>query len=233
MPRLELVVRGVKRSQARRGESKKVRCPISIEILKKLCQAWQGKASAEAEMLWAAASLCFFGFFRSGELTVPSVAGYDAASHLSNSDVSVDSLSDPQTLRIHLKASKTDPFRSGVDVFVGRTNCAVCPVSAVLAYLTKRGSSPGPLFQFSDGRPLTRARFVAEVKEALSLAGIDSSQYSGHSFRSGAATTAVRRGIGDATIQMLGRWKSDAYRAYIKTPRDQLAEVSRRLAREP
>ena len=59
----------------------------------------------------------------------------------------------------------------------------------------------------------------------------DSSQYSGHSFRSGAATTAVERGVGDATIQMLEQWKSDAYRAYIKTPRVQLAKVSRILAK--
>ena len=230
MPRLELVVKGVKREQAMRIEKSRGRQPISIDILKELYQVWRDKASAEAEMLWAAASLCFFGFFRSGELTVPSVTSYDAASHLSRSDVSVDSLSDPQTLRIHLKMSKTDPFRTGVDVFVGRTHCPLCPIAAVLAYLTKRGPQPGPLFRFCNGQPLTRGRFVAEVKEALALAGIDNSQYSGHSFRSGAATTAVSRGLGDATIQMLGRWKSDAYRAYIKTPQVQLAKVSRKLA---
>lgn len=40
---------------------------------------------------------------------------------------------------------------------------------------------------------------------------IDSSKYSGHSFRSGAATTAAKRGLGDATIEMLGRWQSNAY----------------------
>jgi hypothetical protein len=44
---------------------------------------------------------------------------------------------------------------------------------------------------------------------------LDSSKYSGHSFRSGAATTAVRRGIGDATIQMLGRWKSEVHQAKV------------------
>ncbi len=83
---------------------------------------------------------------------------------------------------------------------------------------------------FSDGRPLTRARFVTEVKMALTRAGVDSSGYSGHSFRSGAATTAAKRGLGDATIKMLGRWQSNAYQVYIKTPRDQLAQVSQVLA---
>lgn len=162
---------------------------------------------------------------------MPSEAGYDASTHLSFSDVSVDSLTNPQSLQIRLKASKTDPFRTGVEVFVGRTNCPLCPVPAGLKYMVKRGSGAGPFFRFSDGRTLTRSRFVTEVKEALEKSGVDSSQYSGHSFRSGAATTAIRRGVGDATVQMLGRWRSDAYRTYIKTPRDQLAQVSRVLAR--
>ena len=94
---------------------------------------------------------------------------------------------------------------------VGRTDKAMCLVSAVLAYMAVRGPGPGPLFQFQDGRFLTRARLVMEVKEAISAAGVDSSPYSGHSFRSGAATTAARQGIAEATIQKLGRWKSSAY----------------------
>jgi len=79
--------------------------------------------------------------------------------------------------------------------------------------------------------PLTRQRFVARVREALTLAGIDCSPYSGHSFRSGAATTASKCGISDATIKMLGRWKSSAYQLYVKTPRDQLARVSLELVK--
>ena len=182
-------------------------------------------------MLWAATSLCFFGFFLSGELTVPSELGYDANAHMSFRDVSVDSLTNPQALQVCLKTSKKDPFHTGINVFVGRTGCLLCPVAAVLSYMTRRGAATGPLFQFSNGKPLMRQHFVMEVKEALERLGIDSSQYFGHTFRSGAATTAVQRGAGDATIQMLGRWKSDAYRAYIKTPRVQLAQVSMVLAK--
>jgi hypothetical protein len=63
------------------------------------------------------------------------------------------------------------------------------------------------------------------MKEALISAGVDCSPYSGHSFRSGAATTAAKQGISDATIKMLGRWKSSAYQLYI----EQLAAYSRRL----
>ena len=50
--------------------------------------------------------------------------------------------------------------RVGINVSVGRTDKALCPVSAVLAYMAVRGPGPGSLFQFQDGRFLTRARLV-------------------------------------------------------------------------
>ncbi len=64
-------------------------------------------------------------------------------------------------------------------------------------------------------------------RKALDRAGVDSRLFSGHSFWSGAATTAAaKRGMGDATIKLLGRWKSNTYQLYIKTPREQLAVPS-------
>ncbi len=41
-------------------------------------------------MLWAAATTCFFGFFRAGEITVASATAYDPVVHLSWGTVSVD-----------------------------------------------------------------------------------------------------------------------------------------------
>ncbi len=57
------------------------------------------------------------------------------------------------------------------------------------------------------------------MKDALDEAGVDPGQYSGHSFRIGAATTAAARGLEDSTVRTLGRWKSLAYLEYIKIPR--------------
>ena len=59
--------------------------------------------------------------------------------HLGVQDVMVDCLANPQILQVTLRASKTDPFRAGVDVFVGRTNCPLFPVAAVLSYTVKNG----------------------------------------------------------------------------------------------
>jgi len=64
-------------------------------------------------------------------------------------------------------------------------------VAAILDYMVWRESAPGPLFTFSDGCYLTWERFVSAVKAALEVAGISDSQYTGHSFQIGAATTAA------------------------------------------
>ena len=145
----------------------------------------------------------------------------------------MDSTAAPTTVRVRIKASKTDPFRAGVDVYLGHTGDPICPVAALLTYMAARGNGTGPLFKFASGKPLTRDSFVSRVKEALHAAGVDPTPYSGHSFRSGAATTAASKGIGDATIKMMGRWKSSAYQLYVKTPRQQLAAVSHQLLQEP
>ena len=129
-------------------------------------------------------------------------------------------------------ASAPEPEQDRVDIFLGRTDAALCPVAAILAYCAIRPAIVRPFFVFRDGSPLTRDRLVAAVRSALSHAGVDTAHYSGHSFRVGAATTAARAGLSQATIKMLGRWESSAYERYIRTPRESLAAISRRLSRE-
>ena len=229
MARLEQVLKGIKAVQSK-GPKRTERLPITPNHLAKLKEVWSSGANRfDGKMLWAAASLCFFGFMRSGELTIPSATSFDEGAHLSFNDVAVDSMQNPRIIRVRLKASKTDPFRVGVNIYVGRTGNTLCPVTAMLHYMVTRGLVTGPFFRFENGSPLTRAKFVDKVKEAFSLAGVDCTAYSGHSFRAGAATTAAKQGISDTTIKMLGRWKSSAYQVYIKTPREQLASYSHRL----
>ena len=63
--------------------------------------------------------MCFFGFLRSGEVVVPSESSFDPAAHLAQGEVRVDSTAFPRYLEVRIKASKTDPFRRGVTVFLG------------------------------------------------------------------------------------------------------------------
>ena len=231
MAKLEQVLKGIKSVQCK--HLKRIsRLPILPVHLVKMREVWiREPITFDGKMLWAASTLCFFVFFRSGEITIPSDTSFDEGAHLGFKDVAVDCVHRPQVIRVHLKASKTDPFRVGIDIFIGKTYNKLCPVTAVLAYMVERGAGPGPFFRFQDGKPLTRMRFVTKIKEALTAAGMDCTAYSGHSFRSGAATTAAKQGISDAAIKMLGRWRSSAYQLYVQTPREQLAAYSQSLGK--
>ena len=131
-----------------------------------------------------------------------------ASPPLCPSDVTVDSHQNPRLLSLQLRRSKTDLFGVGCTIYLGRTDTVHCPVAAVLSYLSRCPSTPGPLFIFSNGTLLTRAKLVAHVWQALSQAGIDCTHYSGHSFRIGAASAAAKAGYSDSFIQTLGCWKS-------------------------
>ena len=232
LPVTASIMRSLKRSQAisGRGSSTRTRLPVTASIMRSLKHCWEaGGASFDKAMLWATACACFFGFLRSGEATVPSSSAYDPAVHLSITDVSIDSGTAPTKVLLNIKASKTDPFRKGVTVWLGRTNRDICPVAAIISYIATRGLSPGPLFRFKDGTPLTRPRLVRELRAALSSEGIDASKYAGHRFRIGAATTAAAVGVEDSLIKILGRWQSAAYSQYVRIPPDDLADISARL----
>ena len=232
LPRLQLVQTGVRREHADRGTPPKFRLPITPVLLGTLRSKWLASPpSFNGVMFWAAASSCFFGLFRAGEITVPSATVFDTAIHLAWGDVSADAATPPTKVRFHLKRSKTDQFVRGVDVFVGATGTEVCPVRAIAAYAEARGSAPGPFFRLQDGSALTKARFVEAVRRALLESGIAPEGYSGHSFRIGAATAAAQAGVQDSAIQALGRWSSSAFLRYIRTPRDELAAHSSAIAR--
>ena len=133
MPWLEYVLKGFKRSVG--CAPRCCRLPITPDILRHLKRVWQALLNhADASMLWAASMICFCGFLRSGEVVVPSQAGYDPSAHLSFGDVLVDNTVDPHFIEVQIKASKTDPFRKGVSVYLGRTCSDRCPVAASLAW---------------------------------------------------------------------------------------------------
>ena len=93
-----------------------------------------------------------------------------------------------------------------------------CPVLFLLDYLSLRGNRPGPLFLNSDNSPVSRTNFAELLSLSLKACGLDSTCYKGHSFRIGAASFAAERGMSDAQIRALGRWRSNAFLKYIRIP---------------
>ena len=72
--------------------------------------------------------------------------GYDARVHLSITDMTIDSREVLTVVSPQIKASKTDPFRAGVTIHLGRADRDLFPVAALLGYIEVLGLQPGPLF---------------------------------------------------------------------------------------
>ena len=227
-PQLELALRGARRKKPRAQDQ---RLPVTALVLR-MMKGILDRAPHDYNNLlrWAACSLRFFAFLRSGEFTVPSQESYDPQWPLSEQDVEVDDRDHPALLRIHIKGSKTDQTRCGIHLFVGKTDNQLCPVAAVLVYLVARGRRPGPLFVLQNSQALTCQQLVVMMRQTLTKASVECKRYCGHSLCIGAATTAAARGVGETTIQMLGRWASDSYKHYIRFPQEQLAHISQQLA---
>ena len=96
---------------------------------------------------------------------------------------------------------------------------SICPVTALIEYFHLRGSRPGPLFCFPDLKPVPRQFFIKHLKINLSYCGLDTSLYQSHSFRIGGASFFASLGFSDEQIRLLGRWKSNSFRIYIRGQR--------------
>ena len=64
-------------------------------------------------------------------------------------------------------------------------------------------------------KPLSSNAFINRIKEILKSSGVNSSLYSGHSFRRGGSTRAYQVGVPVDTIRTIGDWKSNAYTSSI------------------
>ena len=218
IPRLLQVMKGI-RKQTAISRPPRICLPITTDIMQGIHKVLHNKpASYSSKMIWAACCMAFFGFLCSSEFTVPSQHCYDPETHLSLSDITLDRRHSPTMVCIHIKQSKTDPFRQGVHIYLGKTHQRICPVHAIVSYLAIWGNHPGPVFIYSDGRMPTREIFGAELDCILGRLNLKVHHYNTHSFRIGTATSAKQAGISDVHIKTLGRWQSDAYQRYIRTP---------------
>jgi site-specific recombinase XerD len=127
-------------------------------------------------------------------------------------------------LKINIKRSKTDQFGEGsIKGLPYFDNSQYCPVLSIKKWIEISKINSGSLFRrFTKGSNLSEKRLTDQtvallIKEYLDLAGIDSKNYSGHSLRSGFATTAAEAGAEERTIMaMTGHKSTEMVRRYIK-----------------
>jgi site-specific recombinase XerD len=127
-------------------------------------------------------------------------------------------------LKINLRSSKTDQFGKGfVKGLPYFDNAQYCPVVSLKKWIEISKITSGSLFRrFSKGSKLLDKRLTDQtvallIKEYLKIAGIDSKNYSGHSLRSGFATSAAESGAEERNIMaMTGHKSTEMVRRYIK-----------------
>ena len=72
------------------------------------------------------------------------------------------------------------------------------------------------MFIKANREPIKREDVAKVLKDTLALLVPDISRYNTHSFRIGRTTDLVSLGTPDSVIRETGRWRSDAFKTYIK-----------------
>src|SRR6056300_1445966 len=127
-------------------------------------------------------------------------------------------------LKINIKRSKTDQFGAGsIKGLPYFENSQYCPVVSIQKWIEISKINSGAIFRrFTKGSNLSEKRLTDQtvallIKKYLGLAGIDNKNYSGHSLRSGFATSAAEAGAEERTIMaMTGHKSTEMVRRYIK-----------------
>ena len=127
-------------------------------------------------------------------------------------------------LKINLKRSKTDQYGEGsIKALPFFDNPNYCPVKSLQKWLDYTKIDSGPVFRrLNKGSKLSENRLTDQtvailIKMYLQLSGIDSKNYSGHSLRSGFATSAAESGAEERSIMaMTGHKSTEMVRRYIK-----------------
>ena len=130
----------------------------------------------------------------------------------------------PEGLKINIKRSKTDQFGEGMIKGLPYFNNEIyCPIVNLKKWIEASQIKSGPIFRrFSKGLTLTNKRLTDQtvvllIKEYLKLAGIENTNFAGHSLRSGFATVAAESGADERSIMaMTGHKSTQMVRRYIK-----------------
>ena len=201
-------IMGIKR---RKGSIQKGKKPLLINNLKKIINAID-EDNTENIKKFRDRSIILMGFsggFRRNEIVS---LDYDDLDFVN------------EGLKISIKRSKTDQFGEGsVKGLPYFDNTQYCPVLSLKNWIEISRIRSGPLFRrFSKGTKLSEKRLTDQtvallIKKYLKIAGIDSKNYSGHSLRSGFATSAAEAGVEERNIMsMTGHKSPEMVRRYIK-----------------
>ena len=206
-----LIIENIMGIKRRKGSIQKGKKPILISNLKQLIDVIDQQDREEIKKLRDRSIILigFSGGFRRNEIVSLDYHDLDFV---------------PEGLKINIRRSKTDQFGEGtVKALPYFDSSKYCPVVSLKNWIGISKIRSGSLFRrFSKGSKLLANRLTDQtvallIKEYLKLAGIDNKDYSGHSLRSGFATSAAESGADERSImEMTGHKSTEMVRRYIK-----------------
>ncbi len=221
-PQIALIIKGGKRLFPKQ---KATRLTIKKHILERLTE--QEPMDLDELNIDVAFKVAWAGFLSLGEIIYTSTDLKKASfsrTRVKRSDVSFAEGNQHTVLR--LKQSKTDTEHTEVEIILAATGERTCQVAALARLYTLNPKHPDtPLFCLSSGA-FPRHSVVSTLKKRISLLGLSQSDYSGHSFRKGAAQHTADHGMLDEMIQRIGRWTSNAFRLYFTTSPESLYNLN-------
>ena len=218
---LGYILRGIRHTQGAR-HSRPRRRPITLTHIHTMYEHIDGIHHKEdAYMLKAAITVAYFGMLRVSEYTCTNTHRYDADWNLMQQDI----FAMQHMVIVHIKSWKTDLFRVSVSIRIAATSHTICPVRWVWVYLQSRRESYGPIFMFRNGRFLVRNDIAKLIKNSLDEINLNT-----HSLWAGGATNLANLGVPDYVIQIMGRWRSDAYKRYLHFSDAYISQLHARMA---
>ena len=133
-------------------------------------------------------------------------------------DISISAVSvDVQSVHVSFKRFKHYYVDIPKVVSFSHADTKISAVKMLIDFLQHRYKNGGQLYCMQDGIPLCRSHIDKILHKCLSVCDLDSSRYTGHSFRIGAASLVAEEGLSGSQIRAMGRWNSNAFRKYIRS----------------
>ena len=206
-----LIIENIMGIKRRKGSVQKGKKPLLINSLKKIIDVIDEEKNEEIKKLRDRSIILigFSGGFRRNEIVSLDYEDLDFVE---------------EGLKINLRRSKTDQFGDGsIKGLPYFDTSQYCPVDSIQRWIEISKINSGPLFRrFNKGSKVSDNRLTDQtvallIKYYLKIAGIESRNYSGHSLRSGFATSAAESGAEERSIMaMTGHKSTEMVRRYIK-----------------
>ena len=190
--------------------------------------------SARDRVLWAALTMGHYGLFCSGKLAQPKMAEAGTPHFIRVQDIT------PQFTQgwlhyvcMFLHTCKTDHYHQGCPIVIGCTStsiCGACKAWQLLQHHQQMGSSLEASFFQLHNRALDHMTSVNHIKHVATCLRLDPSRYSGHGLHIGGATSAVKAGLSQWQIKLLGYWNSQSYQMYIRQDPSACVELAAHMA---